>query len=42
MSAVPTAETYRGVMGFVSADGLRIILLTLLPWLSLWLPGLNP
>jgi len=38
---VPMGETYRGVMGFVGADVLRIILLTLVPWLSLWLPGLN-
>jgi hypothetical protein len=30
----------RGVMGFVASDGLRILLLALLPAISLWLPGL--
>jgi TRAP-type C4-dicarboxylate transport system permease large subunit len=33
-------ETYKGVTGFVVSDILRIILLTLAPVLSLWLPGL--
>ena len=37
---VPMGETYRGVAGFVASDIVRIALLTLVPWLSLWLPGL--
>lgn len=37
---VPMGETYRGVLGFVASDFLRILLLALLPALSLWLPGL--
>ncbi|NGM22182.1 TRAP transporter large permease [Roseomonas stagni] len=37
---VPMGETYRGVMGFVISDGIRIAILALLPALSLWLPGL--
>ncbi|MBX9702416.1 MAG: TRAP transporter large permease [Acetobacteraceae bacterium] len=37
---VPMAETYRGVLGFVVSDALRIALLVALPVLSLWLPGL--
>ena len=37
---VPMGETYRGVMGFVASDFVRIILLALLPAISLWLPGL--
>jgi C4-dicarboxylate transporter, DctM subunit len=37
---VPMGETYRGVVGFVASDVVRIMLLTLVPWLSLWLPGL--
>ena len=37
---VPMGETYRGVMGFVASDFVRIILLALVPALSLWLPGL--
>lgn len=37
---VPMGETYRGVMGFVASDLVRIILLTLVPAISLWLPGL--
>ncbi len=37
---VPMAETYRGVLGFCASDVMRIILLMLVPWLSLWLPGL--
>jgi tripartite ATP-independent transporter DctM subunit len=37
---VPMAETYRGVLGFVASDALRIVLLIAVPWLSLWLPGL--
>lgn len=37
---VPMGETYRGVAGFVVSDVIRIALLTLVPWLSLWLPGL--
>jgi TRAP-type C4-dicarboxylate transport system permease large subunit len=37
---VPMGQTYRGVMGFVASDVVRIVLLTLAPVLSLWLPGL--
>lgn len=37
---VPMGETYRGVLGFVASDFVRIILLALLPAISLWLPGL--
>jgi tripartite ATP-independent transporter DctM subunit len=37
---VPMGETYRGVLGFVGSDFLRILLLALVPALSLWLPGL--
>ncbi len=37
---VPMGETYRGVMGFVASDAVRILLLALLPAISLWLPGL--
>ncbi len=37
---VPMAETYRGVLGFVASDGVRIVLLALFPAVSLWLPGL--
>jgi C4-dicarboxylate transporter DctM subunit len=37
---VPMIETYKGVAGFVVSDIIRIILLTLAPILSLWLPGL--
>ncbi|MFM7419291.1 MAG: TRAP transporter large permease subunit, partial [Alphaproteobacteria bacterium] len=37
---VPMIETYKGVAGFVVSDIIRIILLTLAPMLSLWLPGL--
>jgi len=37
---VPMGETYRGVLGFVASDGIRILLLALLPAISLWLPGL--
>lgn len=37
---VPMGQTYRGVMGFVAMDLLRIVLLVLAPILSLWLPGL--
>ena len=37
---VPMGETYRGVMGFVASDVVRIVLLALVPVLSLWLPGL--
>jgi tripartite ATP-independent transporter DctM subunit len=37
---VPMAETYRGVLGFVVSDGVRIALLALFPAVSLWLPGL--
>lgn len=37
---VPMGETYRGVLGFVASDGVRILLLALLPVISLWLPGL--
>jgi C4-dicarboxylate transporter, DctM subunit len=37
---VPMAETYRGVLGFCASDCVRIVLLVLVPWLSLWLPGL--
>jgi C4-dicarboxylate transporter, DctM subunit len=37
---VPMGETYRGVMGFVASDFVRIILLALVPAISLWLPGL--
>jgi TRAP-type C4-dicarboxylate transport system permease large subunit len=37
---VPMGETYRGVMGFVASDVVRIVLLVLAPALSLWLPGL--
>ena len=37
---VPMGETYRGVMGFVASDFVRIILLALLPAITLWLPGL--
>lgn len=37
---VPMAETCRGGTGFVVSDVVRIVLLTLVPWLSLWLPGL--
>ncbi len=37
---VPMGETYRGVLGFVASDFVRIIILALLPAISLWLPGL--
>jgi TRAP-type C4-dicarboxylate transport system permease large subunit len=37
---VPMGETYRGVLGFVASDFVRILLLALLPAVSLWLPGL--
>lgn len=37
---VPMGQTYRGVMGFVASDFVRIILLALVPAISLWLPGL--
>jgi tripartite ATP-independent transporter DctM subunit len=37
---VPMRDTYRGVMGFVASDGVRILLLALFPALTLWLPGL--
>jgi TRAP-type C4-dicarboxylate transport system permease large subunit len=37
---VPMGETYRGVMGFVGSDFIRILLLALFPMISLWLPGL--
>jgi tripartite ATP-independent transporter DctM subunit len=37
---VPMIETYKGVTGFVVSDIIRIILLTIAPILSLWLPGL--
>ena len=37
---VPMGETYRGVMGFVASDFVRIILLAMVPGLALWLPGL--
>jgi tripartite ATP-independent transporter DctM subunit len=37
---VPMGETYRGVMGFVASDAVRILLLSLFPVISLWLPGL--
>jgi tripartite ATP-independent transporter DctM subunit len=37
---VPMGETYRGVMGFVGSDFVRILLLALFPAVSLWLPGL--
>lgn len=37
---VPMIETYKGVAGFVASDIIRIVLLTLAPVLSLWLPGL--
>ncbi|TDH62837.1 TRAP transporter large permease subunit [Dankookia rubra] len=36
----PMRETCRGVAGFVVPDVPRVAPLTLLPWLSLWLPGL--
>ncbi|HDP79746.1 MAG TPA: TRAP transporter large permease [Spirochaetes bacterium] len=35
-----TGEIYRGVMPFVMADVVRVILLVLFPAISLWLPGL--
>lgn len=37
---VPMGETYRGVLPFVVSDGVRILLLALVPAISLWLPGL--
>jgi len=37
---VPMGETYRGVLGFVASDFVRILILALLPAVSLWLPGL--
>ncbi|HEV7265068.1 MAG TPA: TRAP transporter large permease [Falsiroseomonas sp.] len=37
---VPMGETYRGVLGFVGSDFVRILLLALFPVFSLWLPGL--
>ncbi|MBP0464898.1 TRAP transporter large permease [Roseomonas sp. PWR1] len=37
---VPMGETYRGVMGFVASDVVRIVILVFAPALSLWLPGL--
>ncbi len=37
---VPMGETYRGVLGFVASDFLRILLLAMVPAISLWLPGL--
>ena len=37
---VPMGETYRGVLGFCASDVVRIVILVLVPWLSLWLPGL--
>ena len=37
---VPMGETYRGVLPFVASDGVRILLLALVPAIALWLPGL--
>ncbi len=37
---VPMGETYRGVLGFVASDFVRIIILALVPAISLWLPDL--
>lgn len=37
---VPMGQTYRGVVGFVASDVLRIALLVFVPALPLWLPGL--
>jgi tripartite ATP-independent transporter DctM subunit len=37
---VPMGETYRGVLGFVASDFLRILLIALVPATALWLPGL--
>jgi TRAP-type C4-dicarboxylate transport system permease large subunit len=34
---VPMAETYRGVFPFLVSDAVRVILLLLFPFLSLWL-----
>jgi C4-dicarboxylate transporter DctM subunit len=36
---VPMAETYRGVLPFLVADAVRVVLLLLFPSLSLWLVG---
>jgi tripartite ATP-independent transporter DctM subunit len=37
---VPMGETYRGVLGFVGSDFVRILVLALFPAICLWLPGL--
>jgi TRAP-type C4-dicarboxylate transport system permease large subunit len=34
---VPMSETYRGVMPFLVWDGIRLLLLLLMPWISLGL-----
>jgi tripartite ATP-independent transporter DctM subunit len=38
---VPMAETYRGVLGFVAMDAVRLALLLAFPALVLWLPGVR-
>jgi TRAP-type C4-dicarboxylate transport system permease large subunit len=38
---VPMRETYRGVLGFVAMDALRVALLVFVPALTLWLPGIR-
>lgn len=37
---VPMKETYRGVLGFVAMDIIRVLLVLFLPILCLWMPGL--
>jgi TRAP-type mannitol/chloroaromatic compound transport system permease large subunit len=37
---VTTGTVFRGVMPFFWADVLRLAILVLFPWLSLWLPSL--
>ena len=36
---VPIAQTYRGVLPYLAADLLRLVLLVMFPALSLWLVG---
>ena len=37
---VPMKETYKGVLGFVAMDIIRVMLVLFLPILCLWMPGL--
>jgi len=37
---VPMKDTYKGVMGFVAMDIVRVLLVLFVPFLALWIPGL--